>query len=60
MRILGRCSDENDQPFFDCGKERVLLGFVEPVHLIEEEDRACASLTESVARRRNLFTYVFD
>ena len=41
--------DENEEALFDVGKERVLLRAVEPVHLVEEEDRALAVLTEAAA-----------
>ena len=38
--ILGGCSDEPDGAAFDVGKEGVLLGLVEAVNLIDEEDGA--------------------
>ena len=39
VRVLGRRADEHEQPVFDVREERVLLGLVEPVHLVEEQDR---------------------
>ena len=36
-RILGRCSDQDDEPIFNTGEKRVLLALVEAVDLVEEE-----------------------
>ena len=36
-RILRRRADQNDAAFFHIGEERVLLRFVEAVHLVDEQ-----------------------
>ena len=41
-RVLGRGADEDDVPGFDVREEDVLLGAVEPVDLVEKQDRALA------------------
>ena len=41
-RILGGGADESDRPVLDVGQEGVLLGLVEAVDLIDEEDGAGA------------------
>ena len=58
VRVFGGGPDQHDQPLFDGGQQRVLLGLVEPVHLVEEQDRSGAALAESVTSRRNLFPHV--
>ena len=42
VRILGRRPDERDRAILDVGKQGVLLGLVEAVDLVEEQDRAAA------------------
>ena len=49
-RVLGRCADEHEETVLHARQERVLLGLVEPVDLVEEQDRAGASLPEPLAR----------
>ena len=39
VRVLGRGPDERDEPLLDRRQQRVLLRLVEPVDLVEEEDR---------------------
>ena len=58
VRIFGGGADQHDQPLLDGRQQRVLLGLVEPVHLVEEQDRPGAALAESVTSRRNLFPHV--
>ena len=41
-RVLGGRADEHEQSFLDVREERVLLRAVEPMDLVEEEDRAAA------------------
>ena len=43
VRVLGRRADERDEPLLDGGQQRVLLGLVEAVDLVEEEDRRLAA-----------------
>src|SRR5437867_8469658 len=38
--VLGRGADEDDRPRLDVGEEGVLLGAVESMDLVDEEDRA--------------------
>ena len=38
--VLGRCPDEDDRSVLDVGEDGVLLGLVEAVHLVDEEDGA--------------------
>src|SRR5471030_637866 len=45
-RVLGGGSDEHQEPVFYVWEERVLLGAVEAVDLVEEEDRALALRAE--------------
>ena len=47
--VLGGGADEDEQAVLDVREQRVLLGLVEAVHLVEEEDRALAALAEPVA-----------
>ena len=58
VRIFGGGADQHDQPLLDGRQQRVLLGLVEPVHLVEEQDRPGAALAESVTSRRDLFAHV--
>ena len=39
-RVLGRGADEDDRALLDVGQEGILLGAVEPVDLVDEEDGA--------------------
>ncbi len=48
VRVLGRRPDERDEPLLDRGQERVLLGLVEAVDLVEEEDRRLAGALAAV------------
>jgi hypothetical protein len=41
--VLGGRSDQRDEPGLDRGEQRVLLCLVEPVDLVQEEDRARAA-----------------
>ncbi|GIU89526.1 MAG: hypothetical protein KatS3mg010_0625 [Acidimicrobiia bacterium] len=45
-RVLGRRADEDEQAFLDEREQHVLLCAAEAVHLVEEEDRAAALLTQ--------------
>ena len=49
-RVLGGGADEDEQALLDVREQRVLLGAVEAVHLVEEEDRAAALLADAGAR----------
>ena len=42
--ILGRGADEHEQARLDVRQERILLRFVEPVHLVDKHDRRLAGL----------------
>ncbi len=50
VRILGRRPDQRDEAFLDSGQQRVLLRLVEPVDLVEEQDRPLAGAAEAVPR----------
>ena len=41
-RVLGGGADEDDAARLDVGQEGILLGLVEPVNLVHEEDRTAA------------------
>ena len=43
VRVLGRGPDERHEPLLDGRQQRVLLGLVEAVDLVEEEDRRLAA-----------------
>ena len=47
-RILGGGADQDEQSALDRGQQCVLLRLVEPMHLIEEQDRALAPLPETI------------
>src|SRR3954452_23165431 len=57
-RILRRRADENEQPFFNVGQQRVLLGTTEPVHLVEEQDGSTALLPEASTSTLGGFAHV--
>ena len=42
VRVLGRRADEGDRAVLDVRQERVLLGLVEAVDLVDEQDRSAA------------------
>ena len=46
--VLGRRADQRDRPVLDVGEERVLLGLVEAMDLVEEEDAPRAVEVESL------------
>ena len=48
--VLGRRADERDRAVLDVRQQRVLLGLVEAMDLVEEEDRARAVQGEPVLR----------
>ena len=50
VRVLGRRSDQRHEPRLDGGQQRVLLGLVEAVDLVEEEDRALPGAAEPLTR----------
>ena len=54
-RVLGRRPDEDDRPVLDVRQERVLLRLVEPMDLVDEDDRALARETPGARapRRRS-------
>ena len=49
VRVLGRGADQRQQAALDAREQRVLLGLVEAVDLVEEEDRPRAVRAEPVA-----------
>ena len=49
-RVLGRRADQRHEPLLDRRQQRVLLGLVEAVDLVEEQDRGCAAGLAPVAR----------
>ena len=50
VRVLGRRPDERHEPLLDGRQQRVLLGLVEAVDLVEEEDRRLAGGLAPVRR----------
>ena len=50
--VLGGGADEGDRAVLDVRQDDVLLGLVEAVDLVDEEDRALAVLAEALARPR--------
>ena len=60
VRVLRRRADQYDQAFLDVWQQRVLLGAVEAVHLVEEEDRALAVLAEAIAGAGDDLAHVLD
>ena len=60
VRVLGRRADQRHEALLDAGQERVLLGLVEAVDLVEEEDRAPPARAEPLARAREHLAHVRD
>ena len=54
------CPDQHDQSRLHRRQQGVLLGLVETVHLVEEQDGALALLAESPAGRGQLGAHVLD
>ena len=52
--VLGRRADQRQQPLLDRGQQRVLLGLVEAVDLVEEEDRRPARRAALLGPRDHL------
>ena len=53
VRVLRRRADQGQQPVLDTRQQRILLGLVEPVDLVEEQDRPpCRSRRGAPARGR--------
>ena len=50
VRVLGRRADQRHEPVLDARQQRVLLGLVEAVDLVEEEDRPPPGRAEPLAR----------
>jgi hypothetical protein len=47
-RVVSRRTDEAEVSRFDVGQENVLLGFVEVMNLIDEQDRLLAGSAEAI------------
>ena len=54
VRVLGRRAHEHDEPLLDGGQQRVLLGLVEAVDLVQEEDRVAAGAAALARARHHL------
>ena len=52
VRVLGRRADQRQEALLDAGQQRVLLGLVEAVDLVEEEDRPPCPFAPSRSRAR--------
>jgi hypothetical protein len=53
-RVLGRCADQRHRPVFHDRQEGILLGAVEAVDLVDEEERALAGLAAGAGRLEGL------
>ena len=53
-RVLGRRADQRDEALLDGRQQRVLLGLVEAVDLVEEEDRRAAAVACALDHRADL------
>jgi len=53
--IFGGCTDEGDDPFLHHRQKRILLGFVETVDFIDEQQRALAFLRAVTGGGKYLF-----
>ena len=59
-RVLGGGADQDEQPFLHVREQRVLLGPVEAVHLVEEEDGAATLLAHAGAGALGDLAHVLD
>ena len=59
-RVLRRRPDQRQGPVLDGGKQGILLGLVEAVNLVEEQDRAAVVLAETLASPFDHFPDVLD
>ena len=59
-RILRRRADQGEDPRFDGREQRVLLGLVEPMHLVKKEDGAAATIGEPAPCSLDHFAHVLD
>ena len=59
-RVLGGGADQHQHALLDAREQRVLLGLVEPVDLVEEQDRAPALLAETAAGLLDHLAHVLD
>ncbi len=53
-RVFGRCADQDHRAVFDIGQESVLLGAVEAVDLVDEQQRAVPHLAPLLGRLEHL------
>ena len=60
IRVLRRSTDEHDETGLDRREQRVLLGAVETVDLVDEEDGPLGVLAQAHPRGRDRFTDVCD
>src|SRR5262249_128626 len=60
VRVLGCRADQRDHALLDAREERVLLRLVEPVDLVEKQDRPPAVGAEPLARAREHLTHLRD
>src|SRR5207237_6403542 len=51
-RVVGSGADQAHRAAFNIGKENILLGFVEAMNFIDEEDRGPAGVLQSVGSSR--------
>ncbi len=57
-RVLGGGADQADAALLDVGQERVLLGFVEAVHFVDEDDGARAVLPRAFGLGHDLLDFL--
>ena len=60
MGVLGSGADQHDQAVLDRRQQRILLGLVEPVHFVQEKDRAPAEFPDSQPGLGNDLADVLD
>ena len=60
VRVLGGCAHQHQEAALDRGQQGVLLGLVEPVDLVEEQDRALSPLPQPLGRLGDDLAHVLD
>ena len=58
--VTGRRADQRDRSIFDVGQQGILLGSIETVDFVDEEERAFSRHSQSIARGGQDIAQFFD